>query len=328
MNWDIYLCYRRQDGRDYARLIYHALKELGYSNIFFDYDSLCNGIDFSNEILKAIQSCKDFIFVMTPLALMGLSRENDWIARELRIGINHNCHIIPVVPEGTFKGWPEDIPSSMLSIRQIQFSELYVGDYFDESINMIARRLWSVRDSIPKTNSFVDKGKCGVKSLELEEQNLKEYDVFISYRRKDKTGNIAGRDIARGFKHYLESKGFSCFFDYSECDDGEFEDIIIPAVGHSKYLLLVMTNGALDRCIDERDWVRREFCEAFNKKLKIVPIAITDNEHPEISFHGIPPSLPYPLIKLESIQWSEVSMGSLYEVSVDLMIKRRLNKNK
>lgn len=155
-----------------------------------------------------------------------------------------------------------------------------------------------------------------------------EYDIFISYRRKDATGNIAGRDIARGFKHYLEAKGYSCFFDYSECDDGEFENIIIPAVGHSKYFLLVMTNGALDRCLEERDWVRREFCEAINKNLKIVPIAITDNEHPEISFHGLPSSLPAPLNKLEKIQWSEVSMGSLYEVSVDLMIKRRLKKNK
>lgn len=208
MNCDIYICYRRQDGRDYARLIYHALKELGYSNVFFDYESLSDGIDFSNEVSEAIQSCKDFIFIMTPLALKGLSRENDWIAHELNIGINHNCHIIPVVPEGTFKGWPEDIPPSMTSIRQIQYSKLYIGDSFDESITMIARRLCSVRDSIPKTNSFVDKGKHGVKSLDQEEQNFKEYDVFISYRRKDKAGNIAGRDIARGFKHYLESKVF------------------------------------------------------------------------------------------------------------------------
>lgn len=89
-----------------------------------------------------------------------------------------------------------------------------------------------------------------------------------------------------------------------------------------------MTDGALDRCLDERDWVRREFCEAINKRLKIVPVAITDKEHPEISFHGLPLSLPFPLNKLEKIQWSEVSMGSLYEVSVDLMIKRRLKKNK
>lgn len=158
--------------------------------------------------------------------------------------------------------------------------------------------------------------------------NQKKYDIFISYRRKDAAGNIAGRDIARGFKHYLESKGFTCFFDYSECDDGEFEDIIIPAVRNSKYFLLVMTNGALDKCIEEGDWVRREISEAWAAQLKIIPIAITDNEHPEISFRSPIPSLPYPLNRIEKIQWAEVSMGSLYEVSVDELVRKRLNDKK
>lgn len=154
-----------------------------------------------------------------------------------------------------------------------------------------------------------------------------KYDIFISYRREDATGNIAGRDIARGLKHYLESKGYTCFFDYSECTDGEFENTIIPAVRNSNYFLLVMTHGALDRCIEERDWVRREITEAMEANLKIIPVAISDKDHPEISFRGDLPSLPSPLNRIENIQWSEVSMGSLYEVSVDNLIEKRLNND-
>ena len=90
--------------------------------------------------------------------------------------------------------------------------------------------------------------------------------------------------------------------------------------------LVMLPPGGLDRCNNEEDWVRKEIVEAFEHKLKIIPVAITDIEHPEISFHGNIPPLPSPLNRIEKIQWSEVSMGSLYEVSVDLMIKKRIEK--
>lgn len=34
----------------------------------------------------------------------------------------------------------------------------------------------------------------------------KKYDVFISYRRKDPKGDVAGRDIARSIHLYLQKK--------------------------------------------------------------------------------------------------------------------------
>ena len=192
-------------------------------------------------------------------------------------------------------------------------------DDFEECLNLLGE---SSRFLLNRNEDKLEKQLVNTAKISPS----KTYDIFISYRRKDSSGNIAGRDIARGFKHYLETKGYKCFFDYSNCDDGEFEDIIIPSIRNSKFFLLIMTNGALDRCVDDWDWVRREITEAFEHNLKIIPVAITDFEHPEISFHGNIPPLPSPLNRIEKIQWSEVSMGSLYEVSVDLMIEKRIKK--
>ena len=86
----------------------------------------------------------------------------------------------------------------------------------------------------------------------------KKYDVFISYRRKSASGAIDGTYVARMLKMELEQRGYTVFFDYNECTDGDFVQRILPSIRNSKYFILVLTSGALIRCADENDWVRRE----------------------------------------------------------------------
>lgn len=155
----------------------------------------------------------------------------------------------------------------------------------------------------------------------------KKYDVFISYRRKDSEGDVAGRDIARSIHLYLQTKHICSFFDYSECTDGEFEEVIIPAVRMSHYFFIIMTNGSLDRCVNEGDWVRREITEAINAKVKIIPIRIIDADHPQKTLHHIP-CLPSPMDYIQKIQWSEISMGVLFEKSIDFIIENRFESDK
>lgn len=336
MNHDIFISYSSQD-MEAAQAICHMLEQNEIKCWIASRD-IPSGSDYEDVIDEAIESCRVVVVLFSETAA-----SSPMVTAELRVASDLKKTIISFRLDATpiegrnrfFLGlfhWIDAYPDYHTKLNDLLLNVSYITGKdirkVEKSINLTTKRLCMSQVPFPNTNSLTNEERCDIKSLDQIERNIKEYDIFISYRRKDKEGNVAGRDIARGFKHYLESKGYTCFFDYSECDDGEFEDIIIPAVGHSKYFLLVMTNGALDRCLDERDWVRREFCEAINKKLKIVPIAITDNEHPEISFHGLPLLLPSPLNKLETIQWSEVSMGSLYEVSVDLMIKRRIKNNK
>lgn len=140
---DIFISYRRVDGRDYARNIMQALKIVGYPKVFFDYNSLRDGV-FNTQILDAIYSCKDFILVISPLALKNCGREGDWVTREIRTAIKYQKKIIPVVIEDTFQGWPADFPNDLSSIKDIQFHKLLTDEYFEDSIDKLTKRLSTI----------------------------------------------------------------------------------------------------------------------------------------------------------------------------------------
>ena len=140
---DIFISYRRVDGRDYARNIMQALKIVGYPKVFFDYNSLRDGV-FNTQILDAIYSCKDFVLVISPLALKNCAREGDWVAREIRAAIKYQKKIIPIVIEDTFQGWPADFPNDLSSIKDIQFHKLLTDEYFEDSIDKLTKRLSTI----------------------------------------------------------------------------------------------------------------------------------------------------------------------------------------
>ena len=86
-----------------------------------------------------------------------------------------------------------------------------------------------------------------------------QYDVFISYRR------VGGKEYARLLKPELEKRGFEVFLDFDELSDGVFDQRIKDAISASPVFLLILSRGALDRCVNEGDWVRcghsrRYFC--------------------------------------------------------------------
>lgn len=140
---DIFISYRRVDGRDYARNIMQALKIVGYPKVFFDYNSLRDGV-FNTQILDAIYSCKDFILVISPLALKNCGREGDWVTREIRTAIKYHKKIIPIIIEDTFHGWPEDFPNDLSPIKDIQFHKLMTDEYFEDSIEKLTKRLSTI----------------------------------------------------------------------------------------------------------------------------------------------------------------------------------------
>lgn len=91
--------------------------------------------------------------------------------------------------------------------------------------------------------------------------------VFISYRR-----DVTGRAFARSLKQELTRHGYDVFFDVDSIDGGKWADQILTEVPVRSHFLLLLTPGALDRCVNEDDWVRREFEVAVQSGRNIVPI--------------------------------------------------------
>lgn len=169
---DIFISYRRVDGRDYARNIMQALKIMGYPKVFFDFNSLRDGV-FNTQILDAIYSCKDFILVISPLALKNCGREGDWVAKEIREALKYNKKIIPIVIEDTFKDWPADFPEDLSSIKDIQFHKMLTDEYFEDSMEKLTTRL-----TTPASTNFAS--ILNLKSLEPAHQETIYYKIKVN----------------------------------------------------------------------------------------------------------------------------------------------------
>ncbi|KAM9320494.1 NAD(+) hydrolase SARM1 [Gastrophryne carolinensis] len=122
-------------------------------------------------------------------------------------------------------------------------------------------------------------------------------DVFISYRRS------TGSQLASLLKVHLYLHGFSAFIDVEKLEAGKFEDKLIQSVISARNFVLVLSAGALDKCMgdnDCKDWVHKEIVTALNCGKNIVPV--TDHfDWPN------PLSLPEDMravLKFNGIKWS------------------------
>ncbi len=100
-------------------------------------------------------------------------------------------------------------------------------------------------------------------------------DVFISYRRN------GGFEMARLLYEHLKSFGLNPFFDLEELRSGQFNEKIYMAIEESANFLLVLPPNSLDRCKDERDWLRLEIEHAIKKGKNIIPLMMSGFEWPK-----------------------------------------------
>ena len=96
---------------------------------------------------------------------------------------------------------------------------------------------------------------------------MSERTVFISYRR-----DATGKAFARSIKEVLTHHGYDAFLDVDCLDAGKWATQILTQVPKRSHFLLLLTPGALDRCIQEDDWVRKEFLNAVATGRNIVPV--------------------------------------------------------
>lgn len=146
---------------------------------------------------------------------------------------------------------------------------------------------------------------------------MKKYDVFISYRRQ------GGRDYARILQQALERRGYRCFFDYDSLQDGEFNVEIYDAIKTAPNFLLVLTDGALERCRNAGDWVRIEIEQAQRFKKKIIPVVPSGQ-----TANPFPDGLPGELAELANLQTTPLNMENLFDESIDKMIASRFIKRR
>ena len=197
MNSDIFISYRRKGGRDLARTIEQALKANGYNSIFFDYNSLRDGV-FNVQIIEAIEHCKDYLLILSPGALDRCSEEEDWVAKEIRSALRAGCKIIPIIIGEDDFNWPDDLPKDLSVLKYIQFFKLMTNEYFNDSILHLTERL----DSKPSQENKNDTAPVADFAFVLHVDET--CDLFINDERirKIRQGKSASIDFLERKKTY------------------------------------------------------------------------------------------------------------------------------
>ncbi len=110
-----------------------------------------------------------------------------------------------------------------------------------------------------------------------------KYDIFISYRRD------GGEFTAKILRDRLQARGYRVFFDVETLRSGDFNTKLYDVIDHCHDFLLVLSPGALDRCVNEGDWVRYEVERALMMEKNIVPIILRGFDFPDVLPESLEP---------------------------------------
>ncbi len=111
-------------------------------------------------------------------------------------------------------------------------------------------------------------------------------DVFISYRRD------GGYALARLLYEWLRKENISAFLDLEELRSGPFNEKLYSAIEDCQNFVLVLPARALDRCVNENDWLRLEIEHAIKNNKNIVPLMADGFSFPDELPDSLK-SLPY-----------------------------------
>ena len=99
--------------------------------------------------------------------------------------------------------------------------------------------------------------------------------IFISYRRKH------GDAVAFLLHEKLTNLGYKTFYDIDSINNGRFDEKIYDYMEQSDNVIVVLSPNALDRCVNEADWLRKEIACAIKNKKNIIPVVMEGFDWPE-----------------------------------------------
>ncbi|MBO7197087.1 MAG: TIR domain-containing protein [Clostridia bacterium] len=99
--------------------------------------------------------------------------------------------------------------------------------------------------------------------------------VFISYRR------VGGDVTAKLICETLKGRGYTVFYDYDSINNGRFDTRIFAAIEDCTDFIVVLSEDALDNCVNQDDWVRWEIRHALKYNKNIVPVMVPEFKFPD-----------------------------------------------
>lgn len=265
---DVFICYARQFTEETKDIATNLQQNL--ITTWVDLDDIEKGSLYSKEILSGIEKADYFLFLISPYSVT-----SKFCLKELDYALSLNKKIIPIkvtqtddstlpdnIRDSQYLEWNNDGKS--LLVKQIKEDKDY---FYQHKIYLTQSLKWSRQDKNP---AILLRGRALEKALawldgchtrehhlptEIQKEfiqqsdlhrNELEYEVFISYSRKD-------GDFVRKFNNLLELHGRTTWFDQENIPAGaeDFWEEIKKGIDASDNYLFVISP----------DSVTSPFCE-------------------------------------------------------------------
>src|SRR5215472_12214630 len=118
----IFVSYRRQDSSHLAGRLYDRLADrFGEGQVFMDVDTIHPGIDFAEEVNRAVAACKVLVAVIGPNWLTAtdergrrrLDAPDDFVRLEIEAALARGVRIIPVLAQDATMPRQAELPESL-----------------------------------------------------------------------------------------------------------------------------------------------------------------------------------------------------------------------
>ena len=253
MKHDIFISYYNDSmGILFASHLADSLDKMGYS-VYFNgkmapektFESF-----FPDRLNDAIESCKDFILIITEKAESDLSKKdnNSWVKMEIMTALEKGKNIIPVYfPEHYTIDFSEEI-CFLSMLNSVSFPD----GYYNEPLQRLVSCLQSVPVNIvPKDDS--------------QNQDTQKAYTFISYSSKNQADADAMRDV-------LQKNGIQTWMAPGDIPPGsKYAQVINGAVKNCTCFILMLSNDSQNSV-----WVAKEVERAVCYQKPIIPVMLED----------------------------------------------------
>jgi TIR domain len=123
----IFVSYRRQETSHLAGRLYDRLADrFGDGQVFIDVDTIEPGVDFAEEISRAVATCKVLLAVIGPSWLTAgdeqghrrLDDPDDIVRLEIEAALARDVRVIPILVEGAAIPGRQDLPESLAGLTR------------------------------------------------------------------------------------------------------------------------------------------------------------------------------------------------------------------
>jgi TIR domain len=142
----IFLSYRREDAIAYARLLKVQLEQrFGDAHVFMDLDSIKPGVDFAEEIRKAVDSCAVLVALIGPKwatltdekERRRLDKRRDWVRFEVQTALERGVPVIPVLVDGAKPLKRRQLPSELQKLARLNAFEWSSYSRYQDDANRL-----------------------------------------------------------------------------------------------------------------------------------------------------------------------------------------------